>query len=67
MYNVAREKFLKSGYLYSKKEDSECFEPSFWTFSCQSYVKYEADNDSYTLTLYGAQSQTLGAPLVGGR
>lgn len=37
MYNVAREKFLKSGYLYSKKEDSECFEPSFWTFSCQSY------------------------------
>ena len=38
MYNVAREKFLKSGYLYSKKEDSECFEPSFWTFSCQSYV-----------------------------
>jgi prepilin-type N-terminal cleavage/methylation domain-containing protein len=30
-------------------------------------IKYEADNDSYTLTLYGAQSQTLGAPLVGGR
>lgn len=30
-------------------------------------IKYEADYDSYTLTLYGAQSNTLGNPIVGGR
>lgn len=30
-------------------------------------IKYETDGDSYTLTLYGAQSNTLGNPIVGGR
>lgn len=30
-------------------------------------IKYEADYDSYTLTLYGAQSKTIGNPIVGGR
>lgn len=30
-------------------------------------IFYETDGSSYTLILYGAQSQTLGAPLTGGR
>lgn len=59
--------FNGEGYLVVVSGDNPSYLSVATSTAAPGVIKYEADNDSYTLTLYGAQSQTLGAPLVGGR
>ena len=59
--------FTGKGYLVVVSGDNPSYLSVATSTAAPGVIKYEADNDSYTLTLYGAQSQTLGAPLVGGR
>ena len=60
--------FNGTEYLNNVAGDTSPFYLSVSTgTAAPGVIEYQTDGNSYTLILYGAQSQILGAPLVGGR
>ena len=64
---VPKNPFTNTGYLDAVDSGTSPFYLGGNTSTAPGVIKYETDGNSYTLILYGSQSQTLGAPLVGGR